>query len=113
MPRMTTQIPLVDYLVLEPQPHLASRECTSCGARFFDRRNACAGCFGTEFRPADVATDGVVKAFTIVTFADRDSHNAWRDHPLHRAAQQRGIDEFYETYGIQVADTTYEHTFTR
>ena len=50
---------------------------------------------------------------TIVTFADRDSHNAWRDHPLHRAAQQRGIDEFYETYGIQVADTTYEHTFTR
>ena len=40
-----------------------------CGARFFDRRNACAGCFGTEFRPADVATDGVVKAFTIVTFA--------------------------------------------
>jgi uncharacterized OB-fold protein len=66
---MANQIPLVDYLVLEPQPHLASRECTSCGARFFDRRNACAGCFGTEFRPADVPTDGVVKAFTIVTFA--------------------------------------------
>jgi heme-degrading monooxygenase HmoA len=57
------------------------------------------------------APDG--ERVTVVTFADRESHNAWRDHPLHRAAQQRGIDEFYETYGIQVADTTYEHTFTR
>ena len=57
------------------------------------------------------APDG--ERVTIVTFADRESHNAWRDHPRHREAQQRGIDEFYETYGIQVADTTYEHTFTR
>lgn len=57
------------------------------------------------------APDG--ERVTIVTFADRETHNAWRDHPLHRAAQQRGISEFYETYGIQVADTTYEHTFTR
>jgi len=57
------------------------------------------------------APDG--ERVTIVTFADRESHNAWRDHPRHRAAQQRGIDEFYESYGIQVADTTYEHTFTR
>lgn len=57
------------------------------------------------------APDG--ERVTVVTFADRESHNAWRDHPLHRAAQQRGIEEFYETYGIQVADTTYEHTFTR
>ena len=44
------QVPLVDYLVLEPEPHLVAHECTSCGARFFDRRNACASCFGTEFR---------------------------------------------------------------
>jgi uncharacterized OB-fold protein len=63
------QVPLVDYLVLEPEPHLVAHECTGCGARFFDRRNACAHCFGTEFRPADVATDGEVRAFTIVSLA--------------------------------------------
>ena len=66
---MANQIPLVDYLVLGDDPHLVASECTSCGARFFDRRNACASCSGTEFRRADVATTGEVRAFTIVSFA--------------------------------------------
>ncbi len=38
---------------------------------------------------------------------------AWRDHPEHRAAQRRGIAEFYEEYSIQVADVTHHHRFTR
>jgi uncharacterized protein len=46
-----------------------AKECTSCGARFFDRRNACASCFATDFEDADIATEGELKAFTIVTFA--------------------------------------------
>ena len=50
---------------------------------------------------------------TIVTFADRGSHDAWRTHPAHKQAQQRGIDEFYETYSIQVAEETYANEFTR
>lgn len=49
---------------------------------------------------------------TVVTFADRASHDAWRDHPLHRAAQRRGVEEFYSTYSIQVAEVTYENTLT-
>jgi uncharacterized protein len=64
-----SQVPLVDYLVLGDNPHLVAHECTNCGARFFDRRNACANCFGTEFRDVDVATDGELKAFTIVSMA--------------------------------------------
>jgi uncharacterized OB-fold protein len=60
---------LVDYLVLGDNPHLVAHECTNCGARYFDRRNACAGCFGTEFRDVDVATDGELRAFTIVSMA--------------------------------------------
>ena len=66
---MSDTIPLVDYLVLEPEPHLVANECTNCGARFFDRRNACASCFGTEFARVEVATEGEVRAFTIVAFA--------------------------------------------
>lgn len=65
-----TQIPFVDYLVLDDgDPHLIAHECTGCGARYFDRRNACAGCFGTEFTTAKIATTGEVRSFTIVTFA--------------------------------------------
>jgi uncharacterized OB-fold protein len=60
---------MVDYLRLTPEPHLVSHQCTSCGARFFDRRNACAGCGGTEFADAPIATSGEVRAFTIVSLA--------------------------------------------
>jgi uncharacterized OB-fold protein len=60
---------LVDYLVLGDNPHLEANQCVECGARFFDRRNACASCGGTEFERAAVATDGEVRAFTIVSLA--------------------------------------------
>lgn len=63
------QIPFVDYLVLGDRTHLVAHECSGCQARYFDRRNACAGCFGTEFTSVEIATDGVLRAFTIVTFA--------------------------------------------
>jgi uncharacterized protein len=66
---MAGQIPLVDYLVLGDQPHLEANECTNCGARFFDRRNACAGCFGTDFRTVAIGTEGSLRTFTIVAFA--------------------------------------------
>jgi uncharacterized OB-fold protein len=55
--------------VLGDDPHLMASECTACGARFFDRRNACASCGGTEFTPFRVANEGEVQAFTIVAFA--------------------------------------------
>jgi uncharacterized OB-fold protein len=67
--RMSEQIPLVEYLVLGDSPHLRAHECTSCGARYFDRRNACASCFGTDFRDVDVPREGEVRAFTIVSHA--------------------------------------------
>ena len=66
---ITEQIPLVDYLVLGDAPHLVAHECMSCGARYFDRHNACASCFGTDFTSVEVATEGIVTTFTIVAFA--------------------------------------------
>ena len=66
---MAAAVPIVDYLVLGDDPHLVAKECTSCGARFFDRRNACASCFATEFTDATVANEGELKAFTIVAFS--------------------------------------------
>ncbi|WP_029429809.1 Zn-ribbon domain-containing OB-fold protein [Blastococcus sp. URHD0036] len=63
------RVPLVDYLVLGDEPHLVAAECTDCGARYFDRRSACARCGGLEFGSADVPTEGVLTTFTIVQFA--------------------------------------------
>jgi uncharacterized OB-fold protein len=67
---MAERIPMVDYLVLDDgEPHLVAHQCSNCGARFFDRRNACAKCFATEFTTVPIASEGTVRAFTIVTFA--------------------------------------------
>ena len=64
---MGQQIPLVDYLVLgDGERHLRAKECSSCGALYFDRRNACAKCGKTEFGDRSLGTAGTVRAFTIV-----------------------------------------------
>jgi uncharacterized OB-fold protein len=70
MAETATQVPIVDYLVLDDgDPHLRAHECTACGAHYFDRRNACANCFGTDVREVRVATEGELRTFTIVAFA--------------------------------------------
>ncbi|MGQ0464164.1 MAG: Zn-ribbon domain-containing OB-fold protein [Sporichthyaceae bacterium] len=64
---MAGTMPAVDYLVLdEGRPHLRAWFCTSCDASYFDRRNACARCFGEDFERRDLGTEGIVRAFTIV-----------------------------------------------
>ncbi|MBX7161349.1 MAG: OB-fold domain-containing protein [Acidimicrobiia bacterium] len=66
---MGKRIPLVDYLELGERPHLVANECEACGARYFDRRNACAACYATVFRKVPVDTEGELETFTIVSFA--------------------------------------------
>ena len=64
--RTPKQVPLVDYLRLGQRPYLSANECTNCGARFSDRRNACASCGKREFKNARVRNGAKLKAFTIV-----------------------------------------------
>ena len=66
---MGNQIPFVDYLSLSEKPHLVAKQCTTCGARYFGRRNACASCTGTTFEEIRVADEGTLRTFTIVTQA--------------------------------------------
>ncbi len=58
-----------------------------------------------------VAEDG--ERATIVTFADVASHEVWRDHPRHRAAQRNGVAEYYSEYSIAVGQTSYASVFQR
>ncbi|MFJ8025466.1 Zn-ribbon domain-containing OB-fold protein [Streptomyces sp. NPDC096311] len=63
-------IPLVDYLELGPHPRLVARECRTCSARFFDRRNACASCGSTAgFDAVPLPVEGVLRTFTVVSVA--------------------------------------------
>ena len=67
---MSSQVPLVSYLTLGNPPRLTARECRQCGARFFDRRNACASCGGQAgFDDAVLPGEGALRTFTIVSVA--------------------------------------------
>jgi heme-degrading monooxygenase HmoA len=46
------------------------------------------------------AEDG--ERVTVVTFADQASHDGWRSHPEHRAAQRAGRAGYYREYSIAV-----------
>jgi uncharacterized OB-fold protein len=72
---MARQVPVVDYLVLDDGPaHLVAHECTQCGARFLDRRNACAACAADTFVTRPLCNRGTVRAFTVVHRAPPGVH---------------------------------------
>jgi heme-degrading monooxygenase HmoA len=58
-----------------------------------------------------VADDG--EGISLIVFANRATHEAWRDDPAHRAAQQRGRDDWYAEYEILVGEVAYEHRWAR
>jgi uncharacterized OB-fold protein len=68
---MPKQIPVVDYLELGDPPRLNAHACTACGALYFDRRNACARCFGVDFCSKALSGAGHLRAFTVVYRAER------------------------------------------
>lgn len=57
------------------------------------------------------AADG--ERVTVVTFADRESHDNWRDNAEHREAQQRGVRDYYDAYSIQVGVVHHTSSFRR
>ena len=57
-----------------------------------------------------VAHDG--ERVTIVLFADRKSHDAWRDHDRHREAQAVGITNLYAEYSVYSAEVDYHRDFS-
>jgi len=57
------------------------------------------------------ADDG--ERVSIITFSSPAAQRAWRDHPEHRQAQQRGRDRFYTSYDIVVGQVVGESHFPR
>jgi uncharacterized protein len=79
---MAQTIPAVGYLELGDVPRLVAQECVGCGALYFDRRNACARCSGTEFGRRALSNEGVLRAYTIV-------HRDWRRRISRRSSTSR------------------------
>lgn len=57
------------------------------------------------------AADG--ERVTLVTFADRASHDDWGRHPEHREAQRAGVRDYYEEYSISVGAVDRASSWSR
>lgn len=55
------------------------------------------------------AQDG--ERVSIIEFESEETHEAWRNHPEHRAAQKLGRELFYAEYRIQVYTVQRQHGF--
>ena len=49
------------------------------------------------------------QGITVAYFSDEESVLAWRRHPEHVEAQERGIADFYEEYHVSVAHVDREY----
>ena len=56
-----------------------------------------------------VAEDG--ENVSIIEFESPETLAAWRDQPEHKVAQQRGRDEFFTEYHIQVCTPVRDYGF--
>lgn len=56
-----------------------------------------------------VAEDG--ESVTIVEFESFETLAAWREHPEHKTAQERGRSEFFAEYHIQVCTPVRDYRF--
>jgi heme-degrading monooxygenase HmoA len=55
------------------------------------------------------AEDGEILA--LAEFDSLDALHAWKEHPEHVVAQQRGREEFFAAYRAQICSTIREATF--
>jgi heme-degrading monooxygenase HmoA len=58
-----------------------------------------------------VAADG--ERVSLAVFDSPESHEAWRDDPVHGAAQRQGRADWYAEYHILVAELAHEHRWFR
>lgn len=50
---------------------------------------------------------------SLVRFESLETLRAWREHPEHLVAQQRGKTELYASYTVEVCEVVRAYDFTR
>ncbi len=65
--------------------------------------------------PGFISVDGYSRVgggdLAVVRFESEEALLAWKNHPEHVAAQQRGRSEFFDSYRVTVATPTREYGF--
>lgn len=82
------------------------QELATIGGRMYEIASAMPGFISYKDFTAE---DG--ESVSIVEFESLDTLATWREHPEHRLAQQRGRDEFFAKYHIQVCTPVRDYSF--
>jgi len=76
------------------------------GQRMFEIASSMPGYVSyTDFSASDGENVSVVEFESLETLAD------WRNHPEHRAAQERGRQDFFQEYVVQICTLVRESKF--
>ena len=92
---------------LRVRGEIAEEELMSINQRMYELGTAMPGFLSfKEFQ----AEDG--EFIYIVEYESEEAAIAWRDHPEHQAAQQRGRDEFFSEYHVQICQPMRAYQFS-
>ena len=84
---------------------LAQRQ--TAGARMYELVTAMPGFLSVKTFTAD---DG--EGLSLVEFENEQTLLAWRDHPEHRAVQERGRMEFFSEYHMDICESRRAYRFS-
>ena len=82
-------------------------ERAAAGARMYELVTAMPGFVSVKTFTAD---DG--EALTLCEFESEQTLLAWRDHPEHRAVQERGREEFFSEYHMDICESRRAYRFS-
>lgn len=88
------------------RPDVPTSEYEVTGARMVELVSAIPGFLGMDY----AETDG--GELMVARFESHEALAVWREQPEHRAAQQRGRDEFFSHYRIEVCDEVRSYGYT-
>jgi heme-degrading monooxygenase HmoA len=94
---------VVFTITLRPDVEAADYEET--GAQMVELVSQMPGFLGMDY----AETDG--GELLVARFESHEALAAWRNHPEHQAAQQRGRDRFFAHYRIEVCETVRAYEF--
>jgi heme-degrading monooxygenase HmoA len=88
------------------RPNVDQEELAQLGQRMYAIASSMPGYISYKDFAAE---DG--ESVSIVEFDSHETLAAWREHPEHKSAQQRGRDAFFSEYHIQVCAPVRENRF--
>jgi heme-degrading monooxygenase HmoA len=96
---------VIVVFTITPRPDIRVAEYEETAARMVEIVSSMPGFLGMDY----AETEG--REQLVVRFDSHETLASWRNHPEHKAAQQRGRERFFAHYRIEVCDEVRSYDF--